>query len=112
MYKYHIKVVRVIDGDTIVADVDLGFDVWMKNQHIRLSDIDCAEVRTKDAAEKSRGLLAKQFLHSYISKSTGTLVLLSVDKRDGFGRILGILYTLSGICINDVMIVRGHAKKS
>ncbi len=51
MYLYKAKLVRVIDGDTIDLDIDLGFDVWLKKQRIRLAGIDSPECRTKNKAE-------------------------------------------------------------
>ena len=59
MYHYKAKLVRVIDGDTIDVDIDLGFDVWLKRQRVRLAGIDAPESRTRNKAEKVLGLAAK-----------------------------------------------------
>ena len=58
MYHYKAVLVRVIDGDTIDVDIDLGFDVWLKKQRVRLAGIDATESRTRNKAEKVLGLAA------------------------------------------------------
>ena len=62
MFEYKCKLVRVIDGDTVDIDIDLGFGVWMKKQRIRLYGIDTPESRTKDKVEKVFGRAAKKRL--------------------------------------------------
>ena len=52
MYHYKAKLLRVVDGDTIDVDIDLGFDVWLRKQRIRLAGIDTPESRTRNKAEK------------------------------------------------------------
>ena len=61
MYEYKCKMVKVVDGDTIDVDIDLGFGVWMRNQRIRMHGIDTPESRTRDLEEKKYGLLQKIF---------------------------------------------------
>ena len=61
-YLYKCVVTRVVDGDTVDVDVDLGFDVWLKKQRVRLAGIDTPESRTRNLAEKALGLAAKQRL--------------------------------------------------
>ena len=58
MYEYKTKLVRVVDGDTVDVDIDLGFGVWLRNQRIRIYGIDTPEKRTRDLKEKEHGLLA------------------------------------------------------
>ena len=55
MFEYKCKLVKVVDGDTVDVDIDLGFGVWLQNQRIRLYGIDTPESRTSDAEEKSMG---------------------------------------------------------
>ena len=55
MYEYNCKMVRVVDGDTVDVDIDLGFGVWMRNQRIRMYGIDTPESRTSDPIEKIYG---------------------------------------------------------
>ena len=62
MYEYNCKMVRVVDGDTVDVDIDLGFGVWMRNQRIRMYGIDTPESRTSDPIEKIYGKAATAFL--------------------------------------------------
>ena len=55
MYEYKCKMVRVVDGDTVDVDIDLGFGVWMRKQRIRMYGIDTPESRTSDKVEKVYG---------------------------------------------------------
>lgn len=110
MYTYKAKLVRVIDGDTIDAEIDLGFNVLMR-QRIRLYGINTPESRTRDLEEKERGLAAKQRLVELLPKEFVVETIL--NKRGKFGRVLGILHvdledgTRSNI--NDVLVEEGHA---
>ena len=88
MYEYRCVVVGVVDGDTVDVDIDLGFGVWLRDERIRLADVDTPEVRTRDLAEKDHGILAKNFVTSYLLP--GTIVTLHSKAFKGkFGRILG-----------------------
>ena len=62
MFTYGAKLVRVVDGDTVDIDIDLGFGVWLKNERIRLYGIDTPESRTRDKVEKKFGKAAKAFV--------------------------------------------------
>lgn len=110
VYTYKAKLVRVIDGDTIDAEIDLGFNVLMR-QRIRLYGINTPESRTRDLEEKERGLAAKQRLVELLPKEFVVETIL--NKRGKFGRVLGILHvdledgTRSNI--NDVLVEEGHA---
>jgi len=91
MYTYTATVRRVVDGDTIDVNIDLGFSVWLKKQRIRLLDIDAPAARTRDKEEKIRGLLSKEKLKSLCPE--GSLIQLKThkDNKGKFGRILGEL---------------------
>ena len=65
MYEYNSKILRVVDGDTIDVDIDLGFGITMVNQRIRLQGVDTPESRTRDLEEKKFGLLAKKIVQGY-----------------------------------------------
>jgi len=109
MYKYYIKVTRVIDGDSIVADIDLGFHLHL-NRHIRLMDIDAPEVRTKDLAEKARGLECKARLIELLDyvDNHAELVSHGIDK---YGRVLGYIIVKSHReTLNDILVAEGLAK--
>ena len=105
MYHYKAKLVRVIDGDTIDVDIDLGFDVWLKRQRVRLAGIDAPESRTRNNAEKVLGLAAKARLTELCSAEM-QLESLGTGK---FGRILGIPKTSDGVSICSNLIDAGHA---
>ena len=64
MYEYNSVIRKIVDGDTVDVDIDLGFGVWLKDQRIRLHGIDTPECRTRDAEEKIFGLAAKNFVIS------------------------------------------------
>ena len=89
MYEYSCKIVRVVDGDTVDVDIDLGFGMWMHKERIRLHGIDTPESRTRDLVEKKFGLEAKKMVETYMPVgSTQTLITVQ-DKAGKFGRILG-----------------------
>lgn len=105
MYTYKAKCIRVIDGDTIVAEVDLGFDTFKKVK-VRLMGIDAPETRTRDLEEKKRGIAAKEYLEDVFATSKEfTLVSNKVDK---YGRCLGTIF-VGEININEEMIESGMA---
>ena len=95
MYEYTCTIRRVVDGDTVDVDIDLGFDVVLSNQRIRLYGIDTPESRTRDLEEKKYGKAAARFLESQIT--TGTVTLRThLDGRGKFGRILGEFIVYDG----------------
>lgn len=109
MYEYRCKILKVVDGDTVDVDIDLGFGVWMRGERIRLFGVDTPESRTRDKAEKVCGLYAKEFLKQHLGK-TSTL-RTQKDSKGKFGRILGqfIVYdsvTDSYRSVSDMMIER------
>jgi len=120
MYKYKVHVTRIVDGDTVDVDIDLGFGMIYKKQRVRLMGIDTPESRTRDLEEKFYGLQSKAFLKSLLtgSKTYRDIHLVSHDKGK-FGRILGELFIdtimLEGVMtnaagnINQMMIDNHHA---
>jgi micrococcal nuclease len=117
MYEYRVKIIKVVDGDTVDVDIDLGFGVWLKKQRIRLYGIDTPESRTRDKEEKKYGLAAKEYLKAHLK--IGVPVLRT--KKDGkgkFGRILGEFWVeeyneehnvTAKTNINQLMIEEHHA---
>ena len=89
MYEYSCKIVRVVDGDTVDVDIDLGFGVWMHNERVRLHGIDTPESRTRDLEEKKFGLLAKDQVDHFLPKGSIQTLVTVKDKVGKFGRILG-----------------------
>ena len=92
MYEYRCKVDRIIDGDTVDVDIDLGFGVWLHKERIRLYGIDTPESRTRDLEEKKYGLAAKKFLTGMLDDPAGIILKTHKDATGKFGRILGELW--------------------
>ena len=107
MYEYKCKMVKVVDGDTIDVDIDLGFGVWMRNQRIRMHGIDTPESRTRDIEEKKYGLAAKDFLIKW-TNAGGLTLKTHKDDRGKFGRILGEIWCFD-TNVNEKMIEEHHA---
>jgi len=107
MYRYKVKVVKVVDGDTVDVDIDLGFGMTYKKQRVRMLGIDTPESRTRDLVEKKFGKASKAHLKSILE--SGDIELVSHDKGK-FGRILGELFLGdSSYSINQQMIDEHHA---
>lgn len=109
MYTYTASVLKVIDGDTIEVDFDLGFGVWLRNQRIRLDGIDTPESRTSDKEEKVRGLISKEKLKEILGKEIR--VTTKIDPNEKYGRILGVLVNADGINVNEWLIQNNYAVK-
>jgi micrococcal nuclease len=103
MHEYKAKVTKVIDGDTIRCDIDLGFDIVMTNQTIRLYGIDTPESRTRDLEEKFYGNLSKDFLNDYCPKGSYITLRTHLDEKGKFGRILGEII-VNKVNLNEQMI--------
>jgi micrococcal nuclease len=111
MFEYYVKKVsKVVDGDTIDVDIDLGFDISFTSR-VRLAGIDTPESRTADKIEKALGLEAKAFLKSAIdSAKTVVIKTEKMDSSEKYGRILGwVFLDESETSINEEMIKAGHA---
>ena len=107
LYTYKAVVTKIVDGDTVDLDIDLGLSIWSKSTRIRLLNINTPEVRGK---EREVGLAAKNFLISVIPVGTKMYITTSKDKRGKYGRLLGTLYTSKGVNINTLLLDEGHAK--
>jgi micrococcal nuclease len=109
MYHYKIKKInKIIDGDTVDLDIDLGFNLTISHR-VRLKGINTPETRTKDLAEKERGLAAKVWLEEQLSRE-GEWVI-ETYKEDKYGRILGTLYLVGdSVTINEWMMNEGIAE--
>ena len=93
MYEYNVKIRRVVDGDTVDVDIDLGFGVWLFNERIRLYGIDTPESRTRDSIEKIYGKAATEYVVNFCDDEAGmTLKCNSYDSKGKFGRIMGELW--------------------
>ena len=107
MYEYNCNIVRVVDGDTVDVDIDLGFGIWVRNERVRLSGIDTPESRTRELTEKFYGKYATQYV---IEKLGESCVLRTQKDRAGkFGRVLGEFivydeYSDSWKSVNEMMV--------
>ena len=115
-YYYKAQGVRVIDGDIIVCDIDLGFNTWLKDEHVRLYGIDTPEVRTKDLDEKRRGYEAKDYLDGLIADNFGEVILETFFDGSGkYGRTLANVYVTDSdgeklISLNECLLEKGLAE--
>jgi micrococcal nuclease len=105
MYIYNAELIRVIDGDTIEAMVDLGFYTWHKVT-VRLYGINAPESRTRDLEEKERGLAAKKRLTELLKDGKFMLESQGIGK---YGRCLGNIYINDHYCVNLILLQEGHA---
>lgn len=102
MYEYKCNVTRIVDGDTIDAEIKLGFDITFKSR-IRLYGVDTPESRTRNLDEKARGKLASAFLKEKIEGADFVKVQTKLDKKGKFGRVLGTIFA-DDLDLNQEMI--------
>jgi len=108
MYEYNCKVVRIIDGDTVDVDIDLGFDVWLTKQRIRLFGVDTPESRTRDMVEKKFGIMAKNFVKGRLPVASMQVLRTRLDDSRGkFGRILGE-FVMEDTTLNQLLIITNN----
>jgi micrococcal nuclease len=110
-YIYRIKsITKVVDGDTIDADIDLGFDISL-TKRIRLAGIDTPESRTKDVYEKKLGLESKDWIKNRLEFAKDIIIKTELpDSTEKYGRIIGHLYVNGeDVSINNQMIADGYA---
>lgn len=111
LYNYKAEVVKIIDGDTLDVNVDLGFDIW-HSIRIRLYGLDAPETRTTDIEEKSSGLKTKEFIKNWLDKNGYSIFIKTYKgKTEKYGRILAEVY--DSTCaeqLNDLLILEGLAK--
>jgi len=124
MYEYKCKILRVVDGDTVDIDIDLGFGIWVHKERVRMMGIDTPESRTRDLLEKQFGLASKVRLKELLP--IGSIQTLKTeidksgeDKKGKFGRVLGdflIERKVGGayeqnVRVTNILIEEGHAVK-
>jgi micrococcal nuclease len=111
MYQYKAKILKVLDGDTVEIDLDLGFNIVLANQKVRLAGVDTPESRTTNLEEKPRGLLSKKKLQEKLPVGTWAIIetLRSDNNDDKFGRILGVFIAADGTRVNQWLIDNNYA---
>jgi micrococcal nuclease len=108
-YKYNVKIKKVVDGDTVDIDIDLGFGVWLHKERVRIMGIDTPESRTRDKVEKLFGLASKQRLRDLLPiGSMQVLVVEEYDAKGKFGRILGD-FEIEDKMATEILVEEGHA---
>lgn len=111
MNEYNVKVLKVIDGDTVDVDIDLGFGIILTDERVRILGIDTPESRTSDKIEKVYGLAAKARLTELLLQES---ILITYDDKKGedmkgkFGRVLGD-FRFGGRTVSEILIEEGHA---
>jgi micrococcal nuclease len=117
MYEYRATIVKVVDGDTVDVDIDLGFGIVLSDERVRIAGIDTPESRTRDKEEKKFGLAAKARVKQLLGK---TCVLKTQINKDGedmkgkFGRILGDFSVYDSATdrwrmLTEILVSEGHA---
>jgi micrococcal nuclease len=117
MYEYRAHIIKIVDGDTVDVDIDLGFGIVLSNERVRINGIDTPESRTTDKEEKKFGLAAKARLKSLLGKTCTLKTQINKsgeDMKGKFGRILGDFdvydeTTDSWRPVTAVLIDEGHA---
>ena len=112
MYEYRCKILRVVDGDTVDVDIDLGFGMWMHKERVRMMGIETPESRTRDKVEKKFGLASKQFVKDMMPVGSKQVLKTQIDrsgedKKGKFGRILGD-FLIDGKKLTETMIKEGY----
>lgn len=115
MYEYRATIIKVVDGDTVDVDIDLGFGIILRNERVRIMGIDTPESRTRDKEEKKFGLAAKKRLTELLGKTSVLKTQINKngeDMKGKFGRILGDFSVYDYDTwkpVTEVMIAEGHA---
>jgi micrococcal nuclease len=111
MNEYDVKVLKIVDGDTVDVDIDLGFGIVLTDERVRIMGIDTPESRTSDKVEKIFGLAAKDRLKELLGE---TAILITHEDKNGedmkgkFGRVLGD-FRVGGKTVTEILIEEGHA---
>ena len=108
MYQYRCQILRVVDGDTVDIDIDLGFGVWMRKQRVRLYGVDTPESRTRDLEEKEFGMMAKKYVKGHLPIGTDQILRTHKDGKGKFGRILGEFVVEEGMTTLNALLIKNH----
>ena len=111
MYEYKVNIVKIVDGDTVDVDIDLGFGMWIKDERVRMMGIDTPESRTRDKVEKKFGLASNQRLKSMLGKKGILKTQVNKkgeDMKGKFGRILGD-FVVDDKMATEILVEEGYA---
>ena len=114
MHTYKCTILRIVDGDTVDVDIDLGFGVWMHKERVRMMGIDTPESRTRDKVEKAFGLASKERLKELLPTGSTQVLKTEIDRsgedsRGKFGRVLGDFLTDDERRCTAILVEEGHA---
>ena len=104
MYEYKATVKRIIDGDSLVLDIDLGFYMFMNETKIRLYGLDTPELMSEDPLLRLQAVLATRYLFDNLSIGDKVTIKTVLDKREKYGRLLATIITNDGLNINEGLI--------
>jgi len=108
---YNAEVKKVVDGDTFDIIIDLGFDTLRKGR-VRLYGVNAPESRTKDLAEKQKGLAAKEFTDQWLTRTNHKVKIETIlNKNEKYGRVLAKVWDESGNCLNTDIVTAGLARE-
>lgn len=110
MYEYRASLVKVIDGDSLVVSLDLGFSLFQKHS-LRLYGINTPEIHDKDPAKRAVALKAKKFVADYLLLSEDALTIHTVkDRSEKYGRYLATVFVQNNpVSLNDALVAAGLA---
>ena len=108
-FLYKCVIQRIVDGDTIDVNIDLGFGIWLYKERVRVAGIDTPEKRTRDKVEKVFGLAATAKAHTLIPEDSHCIIRTRRDKAGKYGRTMGDFVLEDGTLYTDVMIETHHA---
>ena len=116
MYEYNVRVVKIVDGDTVDVDIDLGFGIWLHKERVRIMGIDTPESRTSNALEKVFGLAAKDRLKQLLGPTAKLKTQIATDGEDArgkYGRVLGDFEVYDSVAdryttVTEILIREGH----
>lgn len=104
MYEYKATVKRIIDGDSLVLDIDLGFYMFMNETKIRLFGLDTPEMNAEDPLLRLQAVLATRYLFDNLNIGDKITIKTMLDKREKYGRLLATIFTKEGLNINEGLL--------
>ncbi len=104
MYEYKATVKRIIDGDSVVLDIDLGFYMFMNETKIRLYGLDTPEMNSEDPLLRLQAVLATRYLYDNLPVGSKVTIKTILDKREKYGRLLATIITQDGFNLNDGLL--------
>jgi micrococcal nuclease len=108
-FLYKCIIQRIVDGDTVDVDIDLGFGIWLRKERVRIAGIDTPEKRTRDKIEKVFGFAATYKAHELIPEGSACIIRTRRDKAGKYGRTMGDFVLEDGRTYAEIMIETHHA---